>query len=142
MDGLTKKQRRFADEYLVDCNGTKAAIRAGYSPKTANEQAAKLMKNKKIKGYISEKLEELSSQRIAEAQEVMEYLTSVMRGEYTEPIMRLAGNGVQVTDKIDVSARDRIRAAELIGRRYGLFRENIKFEESRVIILSGDDELI
>lgn len=142
MDRLTKKQRRFADEYLVDCNGTKAAIRAGYSRKTANEQAAKLMKNKKIKAYISEKLEELSSERIAKAQEVMEYLTSVMRGEYTEPIMRLVGNGVQMLDIIDVSAKDRIRAAELLGRRYGLFKENIKFEESRVIILSGDDELI
>ncbi len=142
MDRLTKKQRRFADEYLVDCNGTKAAIRAGYSRKTANEQAAKLMKNKKIKAYISEKLEELSSERIAKAQEVMEYLTSVMRGEYTEPIMRLVGNGVQMLDIIDVSAKDRIRAAELLGRRYGLFKENIKFEESRVIILSGDEELI
>ena len=142
MDGLTKKQRRFADEYLIDCNGTKAAIRAGYSRKTANEQAAKLMKNKKIKAYISEKLEELSSERIAKAQEVMEYLTSVMRGEYTEPIMRLVGNGVQMLDIIDVSAKDRIRAAELLGRRYGLFKENIKFEESRVIILSGDEELI
>ena len=142
MDRLTKKQRRFADEYLIDCNGTKAAIRAGYSRKTANEQAAKLMKNKKIKAYISEKLEELSSERIAKAQEVMEYLTSVMRGEYTEPIMRLVGNGVQMLDIIDVSAKDRIRAAELLGRRYGLFKENIKLEESRVIILSGDEELI
>lgn len=44
MDKLTRKQRKFAEEYLVDCNGTKAAIRAGYSPKTANEQAAKLDK--------------------------------------------------------------------------------------------------
>ena len=140
MDRLTKKQRRFADEYLVDCNGTKAAIRAGYSRKTANEQAAKLMKNKKIKAYISEKLEELSSERIAKAQEVMEYLTSVMRGEYTEPIMRLVGNGVQMLDIIDVSAKDRIRAAELLGKRYGMFKDNVNLGESRVIIVSDVPE--
>lgn len=138
MDGLTKKQCRFVDEYLIDCNGTKAAVRAGYSPKTANEQAAKLMKNKKIKGYISEKLEELSSERIAEAQEVMEYLTSVMRGEHTEPILRLNGGGVQVVDNIGTSTKDRIRAAELIGRRYGLFKDNFEMEAIAPIIIVND----
>lgn len=140
MDRLTKKQRRFADEYLVDCNGTKAAIRAGYSLKTANEQAAKLMANRKIKAYISEKLEELSSERLADAQEVLEYLTAVMRGQHTEEILRLNGGGVQVADHIQVSARDRIRAAELIGKRYGMFKDNVNLGESRVIIVSDVPE--
>lgn len=138
MDRLTKKQRRFADEYLVDCNGTKAAIRAGYSPKTANEQAAKLMSNPKIKTYISEKLEELSSERLADAQEVLEYLTAVMRGQHTEEILRLNGGGVQVADHIQVSARDRIRAAELIGKRYGLFKDNFEMEALSPIIIVND----
>lgn len=140
MDRLTKKQRRFADEYLVDCNGTKAAIRAGYSPKTANEQAAKLMSNPKIKTYISEKLEELSSERLSDAQEVLEYLTAVMRGQHTEEILRLDGGGVQVADHIQVSARDRIRAAELIGKRYGMFKDNVNLGESRVVIVSDVPE--
>lgn len=140
MDRLTKKQRRFADEYLIDCNGTKAAIRAGYSRKTANEQAAKLMANRKIKAYISEKLEELSSERLADAQEVLEYLTAVMRGQHTEEILRLNGGGVQVADHIQVSARDRIRAAELIGKRYGMFKDNVNLGESRVIIVSDVPE--
>lgn len=140
MDRLTKKQRRFADEYLIDCNGTKAAIRAGYSLKTANEQAAKLMANRKIKAYISEKLEELSSERLADAQEVLEYLTAVMRGQHTEEILRLNGGGVQVADHIQVSARDRIRAAELIGKRYGMFKDNVNLGESRVIIVSDVPE--
>ena len=140
MDRLTKKQRRFADEYLVDCNGTKAAIRAGYSLKTANEQAAKLMANRKIKAYISEKLEELSSERLADAQEVLEYLTAVMRGQHTEEILRLNGGGVQVADHIQVSARDRIRAAELIGKRYGMFKDNVNLGESRVVIVSDVPE--
>lgn len=140
MDGLTKKQRRFADEYLIDCNGTKAAIRAGYSRKTANEQAAKLMANRKIKAYISEKLEELSSERLADAQEVLEYLTAVMRGQHTEQTLQLIGDGVQKIADIDVSAKERLKAAELIGKRYGMFKDNVNLGESRVIIVSDVPE--
>ena len=140
MDGLTKKQRRFADEYLIDCNGTKAAIRAGYSRKTANEQAAKLMANRKIKAYISEKLEELSSERLADAQEVLEYLTAVMRGQHTEQTLQLIGDDVQKIADIDVSAKERLKAAELIGKRYGMFKDNVNLGESRVIIVSDVPE--
>lgn len=138
MEGLklTKKQRKFADEYLIDCNGTQAAIRAGYSPKTANEQAAKLMANKKISTYISNKLDEMSSERLADAQEVLEYLTSVMRGEYTEQVLRLDGNGVQVVDYIQVSARERLKAAELIGKRYGMFKDNVNVDLEPVVIIN------
>ena len=135
---LTKKQRKFADEYLIDCNGTQAAIRAGYSPKTANEQAAKLMANKKISTYISNKLDEMSSERLADAQEVLEYLTSVMRGEYTEQVLRLDGNGVQVVDYIQVSARERLKAAELIGKRYGMFKDNYSIESIAPVIIVND----
>lgn len=140
MEGLklTKKQRKFADEYLIDCNGTQAAIRAGYSPKTANEQAAKLMANKKISTYISNKLDEMSSERLADAQEVLEYLTSVMRGEYTEQVLRLDGNGVQVVDHIQVSARERLKAAELIGKRYGMFKDNYSIESIAPVIIVND----
>lgn len=140
MEGLklTKKQRKFADEYLIDCNGTQAAIRAGYSPKTANEQAAKLMANKKISTYISNKMDEMSSERLADAQEVLEYLTSVMRGEYTEQVLRLDGNGVQVVDYIQVSARERLKAAELIGKRYGMFKDNYSIESIAPVIIVND----
>lgn len=138
MDKLTRKQRKFAEEYLVDCNGTKAAIRAGYSPKTANEQAAKLMSNPKIKSYITEKLDEMSSEKLADAQEVLEYLTSVMRGEHTEQVLRLDGNGVQVVDYIQVSARERLKAAELIGKRYGLFKETYEIESVAPIVIVND----
>lgn len=136
MSTLTRKQRRFADEYLIDCNATQAAIRAGYSPKTANEQAAQMMANEKINSYIAGKLEEISSDRIAEAQEVLEYLTAVMRGQHTEQILRLDGRGVQVTDNIQVSAKERLKAAELIGKRYGLFKDNVNIGESRVVIVN------
>lgn len=145
MDRLTKKQRRFADEYLVDCNGTKAAIRAGYSPKTANEQAAKvtgakMLTNANLKAYIDEQLERIHNEKTADAQEVLEYLTAVMRGQHTEQTLQLIGDGVQKIADIDVSAKERLKAAELIGKRYGMFKDNVNLGESRVIIVSDVPE--
>lgn len=138
MRKLTQKQRRFADEYLVDCNGTKAAVRAGYSPKTANEQAAKLMANPKIHSYITEKLDEISSEKIADTQEIMEYLTAVMRGEHKEQILRLNGNGVQVLDYMETPAAIRLKAAEMLAKRYGLFKENFEIESVSPVVIVND----
>lgn len=136
MNGLTVKQRRFADEYLIDCNATQAAIRAGYSKKTANEQAVRLLGKRKISAYIEEQLEQLHNEQIADVQEILEYLTSVMRGEETEQVLRLVGDGVQEITDIDVSAKDRIKAAELIGKRYGIFRKDLSIEIDPVVIVN------
>lgn len=122
---MTEKQKRFCDEYIIDCNGTQAAIRAGYSEKTANRIAAENLSKLDIKQYIEERLEQLRSEKTADAKEVMEYLTSVMRGEHTEQVLRLVGEGTQKIDNIAVSEKDRLKAAELIGKRYGLFKENV-----------------
>lgn len=138
MRKLTQKQRRFADEYLVDCNGTKAAVRAGYSPKTANEQAAKLMANPKIHSYITERLDEISSEKIADTQEIMEYLTAVMRGEHKEQILRLNGNGVQVLDYMETSAAIRLKAAEMLAKRYGLLKVNFEIESVSPVVIVND----
>lgn len=138
MRKLTQKQRRFADEYLVDCNGTKAAVRAGYSPKTANEQAAKLMANPKIHSYITEKLDEISSEKIADTQEIMEYLTAVMRGEHKEQILRLNGGGVQVLDYMETPAAIRLKAAEMLAKRYGMLKENFEIESVSPVVIVND----
>ena len=83
---MTDKQKRFCDEYLIDCNATQAAIRAGYSPKTAYSIGEENLKKPELKTYIDERLEQLHSEKTADAQEVLEYLTSVMRGEHTEQV--------------------------------------------------------
>lgn len=140
MTKLTTKQKRFCDEYLIDCNATQAAIRAGYSPKTANEQGSKLLNNARISNYIDEQLEILHSEKIANVQEVLEYLTAVMRGQHTEQILRLVGNSVQEITTIEVSAKDRIRAAELIGKRYGMFKDNFNVSTTQPIIFVDDLE--
>lgn len=140
MNLLTVKQKRFADEYLIDCNATKAAIRAGYSPKTANEQGAKLLDNQKIADYINSELEKIHTEKVAEIQEIMEYLTSVMRGEQTEQVLIFVGKGIQEVIEIQTSAKDRIRCAELLGKRYGIFRKNIDTEIKPVIIIGDIEE--
>ena len=133
---MTAKQRKFCEEYLIDCNATQAAIRAGYSPKTAYSIGIENLKKPELKAYIDEQLELLRSQKTADAKEVLEYLTSVMRGEHTEQILQLVGDGVQTITDIDVSAKERLKAAELIGKRYGLFKENLSVDLEPVIIVN------
>ena len=138
---MTDKQKRFCDEYLIDCNATQAAIRAGYSKKTANEQGNRLLANVSVKAYIDERLEQLHSKKTADAQEVMEYLTSVMRGEHKEQTLALCGDGMQEIQDIDVSAKDRIKAAELIGKRYGMFKDAVDLGGAVPVVISGGDDL-
>lgn len=133
---MNARQKKFCDEYLIDCNATQAAIRAGYSPKTANEQAARLLVNVSIKSYIDEQLERIHNEKTADAQEVLEYLTAVMRGKCTEQVLKLVGEGVQTITDIDVSARERLKAAELIGKRYGMFKDGLNVDLEPVVIVN------
>lgn len=136
MDALTEKQKKFCDEYLLDCNATQAAIRAGYSPKTAYSIGEENLRKPELKTYIDEQLAILHSQKTADAQEVLEYLTAVMRGEHTEQTLRLTGDGVQSITDIDVSARERLKAAELIGKRYGMFKDNVNVDLEPIVIVN------
>ena len=138
---MTDKQKRFCDEYLIDCNATQAAIRAGYSPKTAYSIGEENLKKPELKTYIDERLKQLRSEKIADAQEVLEYLTSVMRGEHTEQVLRLDGDGVQVVDSIQTPTHDKLKAAELIGKRYGLFKDAVDLGCAVPVVIFGGDDL-
>lgn len=133
---MNAKQKRFCDEYLSDCNATQAAIRAGYSPKTAKQIGQENLTKPDLKKYIDEQLEQIHSEKTADAQEVLEYLTAVMRGEHTEQVLKLIGEGVQTVTDIDVSARERLKAAELIGKRYGMFKDNVNVDLEPVVIVN------
>lgn len=137
---LTLKQQRFADEYIISGNATQSAIEAGYSKKYANTNASKLLQNTTIKRYIDEQLEILKNERVADQQEVLEYLTSVVRGEQTEQTLRGVGEGAQEIDNIDVSAKDRIKAAELLGKRYGIWTDKQEIELSGGVQFVDDIE--
>ena len=133
---MNARQKRFCDEYLIDCNATQAAIRAGYSPKTAKVTGAKMLTNANLKAYIDEQLERIHNEKTADAQEVLEYLTAVMRGQHTEQTLQLIGDGVQKIADIDVSAKERLKAAELIGKRYGMFKDNVGIDLEPVVIVN------
>ncbi|WP_035051640.1 terminase small subunit [Carnobacterium pleistocenium] len=137
---LTLKQQRFVDEYLITGNATDSAIVAGYSKKYAGQNADKLLKNTKIKTYIDERLKELGDEKIAKQEEILQYLTSIMRGEQTEQILRGMGEGYQQLIDIEVGAKDRIKAAELLGKRYGMWTDKVDIF-GEVVFITGDDEI-
>lgn len=142
---MTDKQRKFADEYLIDCNATRA-YKAAY-PHVKNDNVAKvngsrLLTNANLKAYIDERLEEISSEKIADAAEVMKYLTSVLRGESSAEIVVVEGCGEGCSEaRTMTKAPDetqRLKAAELLGKRYGLFKENVKLEGAVPVIIKDD----
>lgn len=94
------------------------------------------LKKPELKTYIEQQLERIHNEKTADAQEVLEYLTAVMRGEHTEQTLQLIGEGVQKIADIDVSAKERIKAAELIGKRYGMFKDNVNVDLEPVVIVN------
>lgn len=144
MSKLTPKQKKFADEYIITGNATQSAIKAKYSKKYANTNASKLLQNTTIKSYIDERLEQLKKESIAEQDEVLQYLTSLLRGKEKEQALIGQGLGQQSIGDIDVSAKDRIKAAQLLGKRYDLWSGmNEKTSTEPITIVdewSEDDE--
>lgn len=127
---LTLKQQRFADEYIISGNATEAAIKAGYSKKTANVIGVENLIKPNIKSYIDEKLKELSDKKIADQQEVLAYLTAVLRGETQSEIVVVEGQGEGVSRAKPMQKapdeKERLKAAELLGKRMGLFKERVE----------------
>lgn len=143
---MTKKQKRFCDEYLIDCNATQAAIRAGYSEKTARQTAAEILSKPDIKNYIDEQLEKIHNDNIADASEVMTYLTSVLRGQAESEIVVVEGCGDGVSEAKQMikhpDEKERLKAAELLGKRYSMFSDKVNLDASFApIVFSGENEL-
>lgn len=141
---LTLKQQRFADEYVIHGNIYRAAINAGYSEAYSKGNSIKLLENVSVKSYIDARLEELKKESIAEQDEVLQYLTAVMRGEMKDEALMVVPIGdfeseVQRHDqRADTSQRT--KAAELLGKRYGLFRDIQEVEHSGAVQFVDDIE--
>ena len=142
---LTLKQQRFADEYIISGNATEAAIKAGYSKKTAYSIGLENLKKPEIKKLIDEKLKELSDKKIADQQEVLAYLTSVLRGETQSEIVVVEGQGDGISKAKPMQKapdeKERLKAAELLGKRMGLFKDKLDVTANVPVIISGGDEL-
>ena len=144
MANMTEKQKRFCDEYLIDLNATQAAIRAGYSKKTAYAIGVENLKKLEIKNYIEARMAEKEKSLIASQDEVLKYLTSVLRGESqsTELVVEGTGDGCSEARTIlkEPSEKDRLKAAELLGKRYGLYTDKVELEVTPVVIKDDIDE--
>ena len=116
---LTVKQRLFADEYIKSGNATQAAIKAGYSPKTVRSIGQENLTKPDIKAYIDAKMAEIESSKIADAKEVLEFYTRVLREEETEEVTLAAGDKV-VTVRKKPSTKDKIAVSREIMKRYPL----------------------
>ena len=160
---MTAKQMRFCDEYLIDLNATQAAIRAGYSEKTARVIGQENLLKPAIKEYIEKRMAEKEAELIADQNEVMKYLTSVMRREKKENVvvtlsketsnyvpddngtMRKQTIKEEIPQIIEIPARlsDSNKAAELLGKAYGIYSERVEQEidmELNITVDYGDED--
>lgn len=142
---MTNKQKRFADEYLIDCNATQAAIRAGYSAKTAKSIGQENLTKPDVKSYIDKQLEQLHNKTIATAEEIMIYLTAVLRGQSVSEIVIVEGMGDGCSSARTMTKapdeKERLKAAELLGKRFGMFTDKVNIDGAVPVIISGEDKL-
>ena len=156
---LTEKQKRFCDEYLVDLNGNQAAIRAGYSEKTAKQIAQQNLTKLDIQEYIKKRMVKKEDALIAKQDEVLQTLTRVLRRQEMDTVVvtckernsRYDENGKKVivekevprVVQIPTRVNDLNKAAELLGKRYGLYTEKIETDvdmELNINIDYGEDD--
>lgn len=142
---MTPKQEKFCVEYLVDLNGAQAAIRAGYAPTRADATAYNLLRNIEVKKRINELRKKEFKATIATAEEAEAFLARAMRGEIEEEVIVTEGVGEGCSEariiKKSISAKDRIKAAELIGKRNQLFTDKVKIDSAVPIVIIGEGEV-
>lgn len=138
MKSLTVKQRRFVDAYIETGNAAEAARRAGYKSRSADSIGRENLRKPTVREALDARMKELEDEQIAGAREVLIHLTAAMRGEVEEeiPVVEGCGNGVSKSRLIrkHISAHDRLKAAEMLAKRYGLLLSDAEKEEKKARI--------
>ena len=124
---MKREWQIFADEYIINLNATQSYLKAypEATYNTARTEGSKLLAEPNIKSYIDEQMAKKQDERIMKQDEILMLLTSIARGEQTEQTLQLCGDGCQELVNKDISAKDRIKALELLGKRYGTFAEKV-----------------
>lgn len=143
---MTAKQKRFCDEYLIDLNVTQAAIRAGYSKRTAYAIGQENLKKPMLKEYIEKRMAEKEAALVADQTEVMKYLTSVLRGQSQSEVVVVEGVGEGCSEARTMQKapdeKERLKAAELLGKAHMLFTDRVQQEvdmDLNITVDYGDD---
>ena len=135
---MTEKQKKFCDYFIETGNATKAAIFAGYSERTAKQIGQQNLTKLYLRSYIDKRLKQLEDERIADGDEVMKFLTSVMRGEVKEPVAILDGDGYQKVVDLQPNVATRRAAAVDLGKRYALFTDKTEMTVTEVPVFLDD----
>lgn len=124
---MNERRRKFIDEYIITGNATEAAKRAGYSAKTAYSIGEQLLRNIEVRAVLDERIKAASSEKTLTQNQLLEFLSSVVKGEVCDQLAmtRLVGKGCSVIENLEIraSVQNRIRAAELLLRIQGAFKE-------------------
>ena len=141
---LTERQKRFVNHFLKTGNAAESAVKAGYSVKTSRQQGARLLTNANVQAAITTRMQKFESKNIAETQEILEYLTSVMRGEHQDEVVMNIGKGKGVTAaekvKAQVGSKERLKAAEMLAKVNGMFltRQEVDFAGVLPVVIKDD----
>ncbi|WP_295237026.1 terminase small subunit [Veillonella sp.] len=136
---MTPKQEKFCIEYLVDMNGTQAAIRAGYSERTARSIGQRLLTNVDIQMRIAELKKEHFNERIMTAEEVQARISDIARGKLEEEVvvvegLVMGGSEARIIKK-QVSAKEQLKALETLGKFHQLDKaDNISSNVSQIVL--------
>lgn len=134
---LTAKQRLFCDEYIKSGNAKGAALKAGYSAKTAYSIGNENLNKPELKSYIDAKMAEIESHKIADAKEVLELYTRILRDEETEEVpIATSKNVITVTKK--PSIQNKIAVAKELLKRYPLS----PFEKAKLKKLNAEAGIV
>ena len=161
---LNKKQQRFVEEYLIDLNATQAAIRAGYSPNTANEQGARLLANVSIKAAVDKAMAERSRRTGISQDRVIQELARIGFCKITDvadsngkikdnaseddlaciesiKVKRSKTENGAVSEEREVKIASKVKCLELLGKHLGMWNDKTTLNVSLPVVISGEDEL-
>lgn len=160
---LSEQRQRFVDEYLIDLNGTQAAIRAGYSAKTANEQASRLLTNVSVQQAISEKMAERSKRTGINQDRVVTELAKIAFVKMTDIVDNQGKIKSTATDddlaciesvkykesesdtgssvEREVKIASKLKALELLGKHLGMWNDKLDVSITQPIVISGEADL-
>ena len=138
MSKLNEKQKAFADYYIESLNAYESAIRAGYSESYSKSQSYKLLDNVGIKNYIDKRMASKDDYRIASQDEILQILTDIARGITEEEVVQFRQLGEELRTTKKPSIKDRMKASEILGKRYRLFVDKAELEITEPITIIDD----
>ena len=141
MSKLNEKQKAFADYYIESLNAYESAKRAGYSEAYSKSQSYKLLENVGIKNYIDERMESKDNYRIASQDEILQILTDIARGITEEEVVQFSQLGEELRTTRKPTIKDRMKASELLGKRYRMWIDKVEANINQQVIFEGEELL-